>query len=336
MILAFDVAFAGRRAQGALDGGVVDFRVRPRDQDRLAPRVVDVHPAHAGEGVEGLPRAAVAAGGAVRAVEMDPHLAGVGLHLDLGRGVEDASSPAHGVGRPGGQGEHAGGGPEKDLVGPGAAFPMDGDEAVGQGGGPQGQHVRAGRLEDRPRPEEAEPEGGEGEGKGAAEGQHRRGQERQGGGQLLFHLRVHCNARDSGFAFAAGMVFSPSPRRFRRRSVAMRKALLVLVLASTASAQEWTRFRGPNGTGVSEAKGLPTTWSESDILWKADLPGQGHSQPVIWEEKLFVTTAKADGTERALHAIDKAAGKTLWTKAYPMSTHGKHKLNSFASSSPAV
>lgn len=113
----------------------------------------------------------------------------------------------------------------------------------------------------------------------------------------------------------------------------MMNALLLLALAAP---QEWTRFRGPNGTGVSEAKGLPSAWSESDVLWRVDLPGQGHSQPVIWEGKLFVTTAKADGTERSLVAIDKGTGKTLWTKAYPMSTHGKHKLNSFASSSPAV
>jgi outer membrane protein assembly factor BamB len=117
----------------------------------------------------------------------------------------------------------------------------------------------------------------------------------------------------------------------------MRKALLVLSLAaSTASAQDWTRFRGPNGTGVSEAKGLPTAWSESDILWKLDLPGVGHSQPVVWDDKLFITVAKEEGKERALLAIGKAEGKVLWTKAYPMATHAKHKFNSFASSSAAV
>lgn len=113
----------------------------------------------------------------------------------------------------------------------------------------------------------------------------------------------------------------------------MTKALILLLLAAP---QEWSRFRGPNGSGLSEAKGLPAAWSESDILWRIDLPGQGHSQPVVWEDKLFVTTAKDEGRERGLLAIDKATGRTLWSKSYPMSTHGKHKLNSFASSSPAV
>lgn len=112
--------------------------------------------------------------------------------------------------------------------------------------------------------------------------------------------------------------------------------LCVLLLASTAAAQDWTRFRGPNGTGVSEVKNVPATWTESGILWKTELPGQGHSQPVAWGETLFVTSAKDDGKERSIHAVAKADGKILWSKAYPMSTHGKHKLNSFASSSPAV
>jgi outer membrane protein assembly factor BamB len=115
------------------------------------------------------------------------------------------------------------------------------------------------------------------------------------------------------------------------------KALIVLALAaSTASAQEWTRFRGPNGTGVSADKGVPASWSETDVLWRVDLPGQGHAQPVIWGDRIFITSAKEDGKERSLHAVSKADGKLLWSKAWPMMSHGKHKLNSFASSSPTV
>ncbi len=113
-------------------------------------------------------------------------------------------------------------------------------------------------------------------------------------------------------------------------------SLLILVLVSTAGAQEWTRFRGPNGTGVSEAKGVPATWTEADILWRCELPGQGHSQPVIWGDRLFVTNATSDGKERGLYAVSKVDGKVLWSKTYPMATHAKHKLNSFASSSAAV
>lgn len=111
---------------------------------------------------------------------------------------------------------------------------------------------------------------------------------------------------------------------------------MTILLMLALSAQDWTRFRGPNGTGVSEAKGLPTAWSEADVAWRLELPGEGHSQPVFWDDKLFITTAKDAGKERALLAVDKAEGKILWTKSYPMATHGKHKLNSFASSSPAV
>ena len=60
----------------------------------------------------------------------------------------------------------------------------------------------------------------------------------------------------------------------------MKKLSVVLALAiclySHASAQEWTRFRGPNGQGHSSAKNVPVKWTPKDYLWTADLPGAGH------------------------------------------------------------
>ena len=115
-----------------------------------------------------------------------------------------------------------------------------------------------------------------------------------------------------------------------------RAALLVVALSLPASAQEWTRFRGPNGTGVSEAKGLPSTWTEKDFRWRVAIPGEGHSAPVAWGDKLFVESALDQGRERQLICLAKADGKILWTKKTPSATHPKHKLSSFASSTPAV
>lgn len=77
-----------------------------------------------------------------------------------------------------------------------------------------------------------------------------------------------------------------------------RAAALVLLLATGWAAgfpaQEWTRFRGPNGTGISTATGMPTTWTEEDFLWRVPIPGVGHLQPVIWGERLFLTTATSE------------------------------------------
>ena len=102
------------------------------------------------------------------------------------------------------------------------------------------------------------------------------------------------------------------------------------------TAQDWTRFRGSNGTGISQAKGVPVKWTESDYLWRAEIPGTSHSQPVIWGDKIFVTSALNKGRERTSICLDKKNGEPVWHKKYTMETHRKHRLNSYASSSPAV
>jgi len=65
-------------------------------------------------------------------------------------------------------------------------------------------------------------------------------------------------------------------------------------LAASAEAQDWTRFRGPNGQGQSDAPTIPITWTENDYNWKVELPGIGHSSPVVWGDKVFVTSADPD------------------------------------------
>ncbi len=52
-----------------------------------------------------------------------------------------------------------------------------------------------------------------------------------------------------------------------------------LVLSTNLPAQDWTRFRGPNGTGVSTSRKIPVEWAEGDYNWKTALPGIGHSSP---------------------------------------------------------
>ncbi|HEV3025613.1 MAG TPA: PQQ-binding-like beta-propeller repeat protein, partial [Pirellulales bacterium] len=103
-----------------------------------------------------------------------------------------------------------------------------------------------------------------------------------------------------------------------------------------AAGQEWTRFRGPNGTGISEATTVPTAWTEDDYNWKVSLPGIGHSAPVMWGEKLFLTSALEDTGTRAVLCLNAADGSTLWEKRFKSKVHPKHLLNSFASATPAV
>lgn len=65
---------------------------------------------------------------------------------------------------------------------------------------------------------------------------------------------------------------------------------VMAVAGSPVSAEGWTRFRGPNGSGVAEAAELPVQWTEKDYNWRVKLPGVGHSSPVVWGEKVFVTS----------------------------------------------
>ena len=69
----------------------------------------------------------------------------------------------------------------------------------------------------------------------------------------------------------------------------------LLLVCSTAGAQEWTRFRGLNGAGQSDATTIPAAWTEDDYNWKVELPGIGHSSPVLWGKKIFLTSADPNG-----------------------------------------
>lgn len=112
--------------------------------------------------------------------------------------------------------------------------------------------------------------------------------------------------------------------------------VLVCGLAAQTQAQDWTRFRGPNGTGVSEATTIPTKWEANDFNWRVTVPGEGHSHPVIWGDRLFLTSSTDKGNLRWVLCYHTKDGQLLWKKSYPLDSHRKHNLNSFASATPAV
>jgi outer membrane protein assembly factor BamB len=123
------------------------------------------------------------------------------------------------------------------------------------------------------------------------------------------------------------------------RNIPIRFLLLSAMLFTfRLTGQEWTRFRGPNGTGVSEDESIavPSTWSEADFRWKVDLPGAGHSQPVLWGEKLFLTGAEEAGARRVIFCLRAEDGGAAWVKRFPSRTFTKHQRNTYASSTPAV
>ena len=115
----------------------------------------------------------------------------------------------------------------------------------------------------------------------------------------------------------------------------------VCFLASLASAEDWPTWRGPRGDGSSLEKGVPTKWSaQENIAWQTQLPGLGHASPIVHGDHIFTVTCITEGDEagaRKLLCLDRKTGKLLWAKTVLVSPlEHKHKLNSFASSTPAT
>jgi len=107
-------------------------------------------------------------------------------------------------------------------------------------------------------------------------------------------------------------------------------------LTLSAAAQDWTRFRGPNGTGISHSKAIPTEITAKDINWKIDLPGVGHSSPVLWGDRIFLTSTGDKDGGLFVQCLDAKDGKLIWRRDFPLTPFTRHKYNSFASATPAV
>ena len=126
-------------------------------------------------------------------------------------------------------------------------------------------------------------------------------------------------------------------------------ALLICCIAqcgaevASTRADNWPRFRGPNGSGISELNGVPTEWTEEDYAWVVTLPGVGHSSPVVWDDALFVTSGTdavadpgGDTGSRTLFRINAFSGDVEWSREFTLSPDTLHVKNSNASSTPAV
>ncbi|MEW4451701.1 PQQ-binding-like beta-propeller repeat protein [Bremerella sp. JC817] len=113
-------------------------------------------------------------------------------------------------------------------------------------------------------------------------------------------------------------------------------AMLLAVTTSSLSAQQWTRFRGPNGSGIAPAADIPSAPQPSDFNWKVKLPGLGHSSPSIWGNRVFLMSADPDSGLRYVVCLDAQTGKTIWQKEFAAGASHLHSKSSYASCSPAV
>lgn len=137
---------------------------------------------------------------------------------------------------------------------------------------------------------------------------------------------------------------------------------LCLSFAGAAHAQNWPSFRGERASGVADGQSTPTSWNAEkslNILWKTPVPGLAHSSPIVWGNRIFVTTAissdpntyfrhglygagdsAADTTKHTwkVYALDKQTGKILWEKVAHEGVPRikRHIKSTHASSTPAT
>ena len=126
-----------------------------------------------------------------------------------------------------------------------------------------------------------------------------------------------------------------------RTSRALRRtAILLMVLASFASVPApargqddggvrmvqpdgegerfWPRWRGPSGQGVVEGAGYPDTWSDTaNVLWKTAVPGSGHSSPIVWGDRIFLTASADSGRRVSILSFRRSDGTLLWETDAP-------------------
>lgn len=115
-------------------------------------------------------------------------------------------------------------------------------------------------------------------------------------------------------------------------------AIAIFGLAGSARAEEWPGWRGPRGDGTSLEKEAPVRWSRSENLaWKTPIPGRGYSSPVIWGDRVFLTTCLENEGRRELLCLDRRSGKIRWQRTVlTAKLEPVHRLNSYASSTPAT
>ena len=151
-------------------------------------------------------------------------------------------------------------------------------------------------------------------------------------------------------------------REIPERAIDLTSKPGVKVPAATSSAGSWPSFRGPGASGVATKQDLPDTWSGptgENILWKVDVPGLGHASPAVWGDRIFIASAvsskgsatfkpglygdgeaSSDRSEHRfeLHALDRATGKTLWSKvaATTVPVDKRHIKSTYANATPAT
>ncbi len=91
-----------------------------------------------------------------------------------------------------------------------------------------------------------------------------------------------------------------------------------MIVPGGEAMQYWSRWRGPSGQGLVGGGNYPDKWSDTEnVAWKVAVPGRGHSSPIVWADRIFLTSAAEDGSKRSILCFRRSDGKPLWEAAVP-------------------
>jgi outer membrane protein assembly factor BamB len=111
-----------------------------------------------------------------------------------------------------------------------------------------------------------------------------------------------------------------------------------LVATEGEGARYWPRWRGPSGQGFASGTSYPDKWSATEnVLWKVRVPGEGNSSPIVWGDRIFLTTAREGGRRLSLLAFRRSDGSLLWEAFAPEGRlESVHDKNGHASATPST
>ena len=114
--------------------------------------------------------------------------------------------------------------------------------------------------------------------------------------------------------------------------------VLWMAASDSLQAENWMRFRGPSGQGISSETELPVTWTtKNNIKWKTDLPGKGWSSPIVFKEHVFLTASTEEGVSCQVICINRKDGSTAWaTEVHRQKPGPMRKQNSYATPTPVT
>lgn len=114
---------------------------------------------------------------------------------------------------------------------------------------------------------------------------------------------------------------------------------VLLFFARTGAGAEpaWPQWRGPTGDGHSTERGLHVEWDAKAVIWKTPLKGKGQSSPIIWGDRIFLTSALDGGRKRLVMCISRKDGSILWEReAWSGTPEPSHAMNGWASATCAT